>query len=103
MHYALHARLFMVACLHIDLQRINIRHLESGGVCLSAAGRADRQPDNVRAVGVEGLEWPLQERGEAPKPLISRGRSGQVLEVRGLRHAARLMSPAMGIAVAGPA
>jgi hypothetical protein len=65
MHYALHARLFMVACLHIDLQRINIRHLESGGVCLSAAGRADRQPDNVRAVGVEGLKWPLQERGEA--------------------------------------
>ena len=52
MHYALHARLFMVACLHIHLQRINIRHREVE-VCVCC--RTDRQAtSNVRAVDVEG-------------------------------------------------
>jgi hypothetical protein len=102
MHYALHARLFMVACLHIDLQRINIRHLESGGVCLLQDGRTGNQTTCALWVW-RGWNGPCRKEVLAPKPLISRGRSGQVLEVRGLRHAVRLMSPAMGIAVVGPA
>ena len=66
MHYALHARLLIVACVPIHLQRINIRQLQVE-VCLLQDGQTGNQ-QRARG-GVEGWNRPCRKEVKlAPKP-----------------------------------